>query len=381
MIYLDNAATTRMSENVIRRMHETMQEDYGNPSSIYEYGIVSKGKVEKARSIIASTLQVKPDEIYFTSGGTEANNWAIMGTALSKKDKGHHIITSRVEHKSVLKTCQFLGKMGYEISYIDVDAAGIIDISQLEQAIRSDTILISIMCVNNEVGSIMPLKKIGELAASRDILFHTDAVQAYGHIPVDCRGWNIDMLSVSAHKFHGPKGVGFLYIKNGTNIYPLINGGNQERGMRSGTENVAGIVGMAEAAREMSDGMDEELRKSGELKQLLYRELSTRVEGVHAHTNYKEGAPGILSVVVDGVEAVCLVDSLGQKGVCVSAGSACNSKELQTSHVLMAMGVDEADARSTIRWSLSKYNNREEILKAAEIFEETVNHLREIYCQ
>ena len=379
MIYLDNAATTRMTNNAIRQMYKIMNEDYGNPSSIYEYGIASRGRIENARNVIASTLQVLPEEIYFTSGGTEANNWAIVGTAFSKRDKGSHIITSRVEHKSVIKTCEFLERLGYEISYMDVNEAGVIDVGQLEKAIRPDTILISVMCINNEVGSVMPLKEIGELAASRNVLFHTDAVQAYGHIPIECHEWHIDMLSVSAHKFHGPKGVGFLYIRNGTNIYPLINGGNQERGMRSGTENVAGIVGMAEAAREMYENMDEEMMKIKELKNLLYRELHNRVEGIHAHGDHIEGAPNILSVVVDGVDAVCLVDSLGQKEVCVSAGSACNSREIQSSHVLKAMGVGEMAARSTIRLSLSKYNNREEILKVAEIFEETVNHLREIY--
>lgn len=379
MIYLDNAATTRMSEAAIQQVHNIMKHNYGNSSSIYEYGIASKRLLEKSREDIAATLKVKPEEIYFTSGGTEANNWAIIGTARSKKEKGRHIITSRVEHKSVINTCEFLRTLGYDITYIDVNVDGVVDLEQLRQAVRTDTILISVMCVNNEIGSVMPVREIGEIAASRGVLFHTDAVQAYGHMPIECSLLNIDMLSASSHKFHGPKGVGFLYIRNGTDICPLINGGNQERGMRSGTENVAGITGMAEAAREIFTSMEEDMARVRMLKELLYNELCKRIDGVRAHIDYMKAAPNILSVAVDGVNAVCLVDSLGQKDVCVSAGSACNSREITSSHVLKALGVSENTASSTVRLSLSKYNSKEEIIRAAEIFEQTVNSLREIY--
>ena len=360
-IYLDHAATTRMRDEVIEEMMPYFQTYYGNAASSYGLGVESRRALNHARTSIADTLQAKPEEIYFTSGGTEADNWAIRGIAEACKEKGKHIITSKIEHPAVLQTCRFLESQGYEITYLNVDSSGSVDVKELESAIRKDTILISIMYANNEVGTIQPVQQISEIAHARGVLFHTDAVQAYGQIPVSAKRDGFDMLSASAHKFNGPKGVGFLYVRGYQKIDSFIRGGEQEVGKRAGTENVPGIVGMAKAAELAQQEMAERMQRTQRLRNLLWSRISEEIPKVTSNTSAKDILPGILNVSFGGRESAQMLGHLDRKEIYASGGSACSSHDRKPSHVLLAMGKTPEEIRGAVRFSLGYDNTEEEI--------------------
>lgn len=379
MIYFDNAATTRVSDKVYEIMQEGLRHRYANPSAGYQWAKEERKKVEKARADIADTLHAQGKEIYFTSGGSESDNWALRGIADAYKEKGRHLITSRIEHKAVLKSCEFLEKNGYEVTYIGVDHRGNIKLDELREAIRPDTILVSVMYANNEIGTLMKIKEIARIAHSQNALFHTDAVQAYGHYEIDCNKLGIDLLSASGHKFHGPKGVGFLYKRDGIRISPLIYGGAQEQGVRAGTEYTIGIEGMAVAAKEAYADFSQESLKIKQMRDLLWKELKENIQEISLVGEKENRAYHHLSVCIKGVNALNLADQLGERRICISTGSACNGMQLKVSHVLKAIGMSEADAKATIRISLSRYNNRDEISTFVEELRSTVNIMRQIY--
>ncbi|MBQ6786957.1 MAG: cysteine desulfurase [Lachnospiraceae bacterium] len=360
-IYLDHAATTRMRDEVIEEMMPYFQTHYGNAASSYGLGVESRRALNHARTSIADTLQAKPEEIYFTSGGTEADNWAIRGITEACKEKGKHIITSKIEHPAVLQTCRFLESQGYEITYLNVDSSGSVDVKELESAIRKDTILISIMYANNEVGTIQPVQQISEIAHARGVLFHTDAVQAYGQIPVSAKRDGFDMLSASAHKFNGPKGVGFLYVRGYQKIDSFIRGGEQEVGKRAGTENVPGIVGMAKAAELAQQEMPERMQRTQRLRNLLWSRISEEIPKVTSNTSAKDILPGILNVSFGGRESAQMLGHLDRKEIYASGGSACSSQDRKPSHVLLAMGKTPEEIRGAVRFSLGYDNTEEEI--------------------
>lgn len=366
-IYLDHAATTRMRDEVIEEMMPYFQMHYGNAGSSYGLGVESRKALNRARADIAATLQSKPEEIYFTSGGTESDNWAIRGIAQALKEKGKHIITSEIEHVAVLQTCKYLESQGYEVTYLKVDRQGRIDLKELEDAIRRDTILISIMYANNEIGTIQPVKQIAELAHAHGILFHTDAVQAYGQIPVSALLDGFDLLSASAHKFNGPKGVGFLYIKGYQKIDSLLKGGEQELGKRSGTENVPGIVGMAKAAMIAIEEMQERIKVTEYLKKLLWERISEKIAHVSCNSCANEQLPGILNISICGREAEQTLGYLDRREIYASGGSACSSRDRKPSHVLQAIGKTAEEIKGAIRFSLGYDNTEEEIEQVVEV--------------
>ena len=365
-IYLDHAATTRMRDEVMEEMMPYFQMHYGNAGSSYGLGVISRKALNRARADIAATLQVKPEEIYFTSGGTEADNWAIRGIAKALKEKGKHIITSAIEHAAVLQTCKYLETQGYEVTYLKVDSQGKIDLKKLEDAIRRDTILISIMYANNEVGTIQPVKQIGDIAHAHGILFHTDAVQAYGQIPVSAVMDGFDLLSASAHKFNGPKGVGFLYVKGYQKIDSMLKGGEQELGKRAGTENVPGIVGMAKAATIAVQEMQERMKKTEQLRELLWAGISEKIAHVSCNSDAEKHLPGILNISFCGREAEQILGYLDRKEIYASGGSACSSHDRKPSHVLQAMGKTEEKIKGAIRFSLGYDNTEEEMAQVIE---------------
>lgn len=379
MIYFDNAATTRISDKVYEIMQEGLRRRYANPSAGYQWAKEERKRVEKARADIATTLHVYVKDIYFTSGGSESDNWALRGIADAYKEKGRHIVTSKIEHKAVLKSCELLEKNGYEVTYLGVDQRGNIRLDELKKAVRPDTILVSIMYANNEIGTIMKVKEIAEIAHSQNALFHTDAVQAYGHHEIDCKKLGIDLLSASGHKFHGPKGVGFLYKRDGIQISPLIYGGSQEQGARAGTEYTIGIEGMAVAAKEAYANFEQQSLQVKQMRDLLWKELKENIQGISLVGEEENRSYNHLSFCIKGVNAVNLVDQLGERQICVSTGSACNGTQLEVSHVLNAIGMSETDAKATIRISLSRYNNRDEISIFVEELRNTVNIMRQIY--
>ena len=337
-IYLDNAATTKTSPEVVRAMLPFFTEEYGNPSSIYSIGASAKEAVTDNRELIAASLGAKTNEIYFTGGGSEADNWALIAAAEAYESKGKHIITSKIEHHAVLHTCRYLEKRGYEITYVDVDENGIIKLEELERAIRRDTILISVMFANNEIGTIQPVKEIGAIAKKHGILFHTDAVQAYAHMPIQVDEMNIDMLSASGHKFNGPKGIGFLYIRTGIKLRSFLHGGQQERGRRAGTENVTGIVGIGKAARLAFDRLDERMKKERELRDYLIKRIIDEIPYSRLNGDINRRLSNNANFSFRFVEGESLLIMLDMKGICASSGSACTSGSLDPSHVLLAMG-------------------------------------------
>lgn len=339
---------------------------YGNAGSSYGLGAESRKALNRARADIAATLQAKPEEIYFTAGGTEADNWAIRGIAEANKEKGKHIITSQIEHMAVLQTCRFLETQGYEVTYLKVDSQGKIDLKELENAIRRDTILISIMYANNEVGVIQPVRQIAEIAHEHGVLFHTDAVQAYGQIPVLASMDGFDLLSASAHKFNGPKGIGFLYVKGYQKINSLMKGGGQELGKRAGTENVAGIVGMAKAATMAIREMQERIEKTERLRALLWAGVFENISHVSCNSEAKEHLPGILNISFCGREAEQILGYLDRKEIYASGGSACSSYDRKPSHVLQAMGKSAEQIRGAVRFSLGYDNTEEEMEQVIE---------------
>ncbi len=362
MIYLDNAATTAMKPEVFEAMKPYFMENYGNPSSVYRFAGTAKKAVEDAREEIAKALNAKSSgEIYFTGGGSEADNWAIKAAAESCRDKGRHIITTKIEHHAVLHTTEWLERNGYEVTYLNVDEDGLISLEELEQAIRPDTILMSIMFANNEIGTIEPIKEIGVIAKKHGVLFHTDAVQAFGHVPIDVQEMNIDMLSASAHKLHGPKGIGFLYLRNGIKMGALIHGGAQERSRRAGTHNVPGIVGIAEATRLAVANMEANAKKETEIRDYLISRIENEIPYVKVNGHREKRLPNNVNVCFRFIEGESLLILLDQKGICASSGSACTSGSLDPSHVLLAIGLIHEIAHGSLRLTLSEETTKEDV--------------------
>ena len=377
MIYMDNAATTKTAPEVVEAMLPYFTEYYGNAGSIYRLGTESKKAVIRAKETIAATLHVQPNEIYFTSGGTESDNWAIKAAYEACRDKGNHIITSKIEHHAVLHTCEYLEKRGAEITYLDVDEDGLLDTEQLKKAIRPDTILISVMYANNEIGTIQPIKEIGEIAASHGILFHTDAVQVYGQIPIDAEECHIDMLSASGHKFNGPKGTGFLYIKRNIKMHSFMHGGQQERGRRAGTENVAGIVGLEAAVKRAYRIMEEKTKMETELRDYLIGRLLQEIPDTRLNGHPVKRLPGNVNISFAAVEGESVLIMLDMQGICASGGSACTTGALDPSHVLLALGVSSELARGSLRLTLGEDNTREEVDIVVEELKQIVGRIRE----
>ncbi len=397
MIYLDHAATTPVAAEVLDAMLPWFSGDYANPGGIYQGGVKARNAVNKAREQVAALLGAEAGEIYFTAGGTEADNWALRAVAESFADKGRHIITTRIEHHAVLHTCAYLEQKGYEITYLDADTDGLVHAETVERAIRPDTILISVMAANNEIGTIQPIAEMGALAARRGILFHTDAVQAVGQVPIDVKHMKIDLLSAGAHKIYGPKGVGCLYIRKGIKIGPLLHGGSQERSRRAGTENVPGIVGFGAAAalagrrlaeeQAVSDSVEDNLivgnlpgdmGKVRILRDHMIRRLEAEIPGCRLNGHRAKRLPGNVNISFDGVEGESLLIRLDMAGICASAGSACTSGSLDPSHVLLAIGLTTEQARGAIRFTLGVENTQEEIDRTVETVKHTVVKLREM---
>ena len=376
MIYLDNAATTRVSEEVFEAMKPYFCEQYANPSGIYSFAGRSMKAVDEARRSVAQLIGVQHDEIYFTAGGSESDNWAVKAAAAFCQKKGKHIITSRIEHHAVLHTCQYLEKQGYEVTYVDVDAYGVIKLDELEAAIRPDTILITVMAANNEIGTIQPLREIGALAKKNGILFHTDAVQAYGHIPLDVDALHIDMLSASGHKFRGPKGIGFLYIRKGVRIGSFVHGGAQERSRRAGTLNVPGIVGIGAAARLAAASLQERQEQETALRDYLIRRVLDEIPYSRLNGHATDRLSGNANFCFRFIEGESLLILLDQQGICASSGSACTSGSLDPSHVLLAIGLPHELAHGSLRLTLSEETTREDIDSAVDAVGKIVERLR-----
>lgn len=374
-VYADNAATTALSASALQAMMPYLTTECGNPSSIYAYGRAAKRALETARATVAAAIGARPEEIYFTGGGTEADNWAIKAVAELKRKQGKHIISSTIEHHAVLHTLQYLEKQGYEVTYLGVDEYGQISLQELRDAIREDTVLITIMAANNEIGTILPVAEIGVIAKQAGVLFHTDAVQAVGHIPVDVVNMNIDLLSLAAHKFGGPKGVGALYVRKGLRLPPLIHGGGQERGGRSGTENVANIVGLAAALEDATAHMAENAARVAAQRDRLIEGLltipATKLTGDPVHR-----LPGTASFVFECVEGEAMVLMLDQNGISASSGSACSSGSLDPSHVLLAIGLPHEVAHGSLRLSINENTSDEDIDYILEKLPGIISYLR-----
>lgn len=377
-IYLDNAATTAVSKPVLEKMLPYFTDIYGNASSVYATGREARKGLEEARRTVAAALGAKPNEIYFTGGGSESDNWAIKGAAYAHQQKGKHIITTAVEHHAVLHTCEALEKQGFEITYLPVDAYGMVTADQVEKAIRPDTILITIMAANNEIGTLMPIREIGQVAREHRILFHTDAVQAIGAVEVDVEQWQVDMLSLSAHKFHGPKGVGVLYVRNGVKLDNLVHGGAQERGRRAGTENVAGIVGLAEAIRLATRDIPGHVVKVSVLRDRLIQGIMDSIPEVRLNGHPKKRLPGNVNVSIRYVEGEAMLLRLDMAGVAASSGSACTSGSLDPSHVLLAIGLPHEIAHGSLRFSLSGETTQEEIDEVLRVLPNIIQSLRDM---
>lgn len=377
LIYLDNAATTKMWPQVEKEMEPYYREEFGNASTAYQLGEDAKQVLEKVRKKIASTLNAKDSEIFFTSGGSEADNWAIKGIAFNYKEKGKHMITTSIEHHAVLNSCEHLEKLGYEITYLKPDAYGRISTEELRNAIRPDTILISIMFANNEIGTIEPIWEIGRIAREAGVLFHTDAVQAYAQLPISVKYYPVDLLSASAHKFHGPKGVGFLYVREGVKLSSFIHGGTQEKGKRAGTENIPGIVGMGKASLMSHEKMSKSIAKETMLRNYLAERILHEIPQVRMNGHPRKRLPGNMSFSFQGVEGASLLMLLDEDGICASGGSACNTGEERISYVIREIGVPETYAPGTIRLTLSSETTRADIDDAVESLKKNVARLRE----
>lgn len=376
LIYLDNAATTKVKEEVYEAMQPYFQELYGNPASIYKFAGQAKQAMENARAAVADFLGAKPEEIYFTGGGSESDNWALKATAFAKREKGRHIITSRIEHHAVLHTCEYLEKLGYEVSYIDVDENGVIKLDELKAAIRQDTILISVMFANNEIGTIQPIKEIGEIAHAHGIIFHTDAVQAYGHEHIDVNEMNIDILSASGHKINGPKGIGIMYLRNSVKIGSFIHGGSQERGRRAGTHNTPGIVGFGKATEIAKRDLDKRHAYEKELRDYLIDRVLAEVPYTRLNGHRTNRLSNNANFSFQFIEGESLLIMLDQKGIAGSSGSACTSGTLDPSHVLLAIGLPHEIAHGSLRLTLSDETTKEEIDYVVEELKKIVERLR-----
>ena len=361
LIYLDNAATTRVYPEVVEAMMPYFTEEYGNPSSIYSFSQKSARAVAMARETFARMINAKAEEIYFTGGGSESDNWALKATAEAYADKGKHIITTKIEHHAILHTCQYLEKKGYEVTYLGVDEYGRVNLDELEAAIRPDTILISVMMANNEIGTIEPVAKIGEIARRHKVLFHTDAVQAFGHINIDVEKMNIDMLSASGHKINGPKGVGLLYIRKGVKIRSFIHGGAQERGRRAGTHNVPGIVGFEKAAKIARSTMDRREGYENALRDYLVERVLEEIPFSRLNGHPKDRLSNNAHFCFKFIEGESMLLMLDKKGICASSGSACTSGSLDPSHVLLAIGLPHEIAHGSLRITLSEDTTKDDI--------------------
>ena len=378
MIYLENAATTKTAPEVVDAMLPYFSEYYGNASTIYSLGAESKKAMDHARQTIADSLGAKPEEIYFTAGGSESDNWALKATAEAYASKGKHIITTKIEHHAILHTCEYLEKRGFEITYLNVDRDGLISLDELKAAIRPDTILISVMFANNEIGTIEPIAEIGEIAKEHGVLFHTDAVQAYAQVPINVDEMHIDMLSASGHKLNGPKGIGFLYIRKGVKIRSFVHGGAQERSRRAGTENIPGIVGLGAAVERAMRIMDTKTRKEIELRDYLIGRLENEIPHCWLNGHRTKRLPNNINFSFLFIEGESMLIMLDMKGICASSGSACTSGSLDPSHVLLAIGLKHEEAHGSLRLTLSEESTKEEMDIVAEEVKKIVQRLRDM---
>ena len=378
MIYFDNAATTKLDDEVLKEMMPYLTNMYGNASAIYELGRESRKAIEDAREKVAKVLNCEVGEVYFTSCGSESDNTAIKEIARANKKNGNHIITSKIEHPAVIETCEQLKKEGFEITYIGVDEKGIVDLEEIKRAIKPTTILISIMFANNEIGTVEPIKEIRKIAKEHEIVFHTDAVQAVGNVRIDVEDMNIDSLSLSGHKFYGPKGVGVLYVKREIEFHSFINGGHQEKNKRAGTENVAGIVGIGKAIELAYQNLDEHNKKITELRDYFINQITAKIPKVKINGDMINRLPGNVNISFEGVDAEGLLLNLDLKKICASSGSACSAGSLEPSRVLLAIGLEKEMAKSSLRVTIGKYNTKEEVNYLIESLEEIVSRLRMI---
>ena len=378
MIYLDNAATTKTAPEVVDAMLPYFSEYYGNASTIYGLGAESKKAMDHARQTIADSLGAKPEEIYFTAGGSESDNWALKATAEAYASKGKHIITTKIEHHAILHTCEYLEKRGFEITYLNVDRDGLISLDELKAAIRPDTILISVMFANNEIGTIEPIAEIGEIAKEHGVLFHTDAVQAYAQVPINVDEMHIDMLSASGHKLNGPKGIGFLYIRKGVKIRSFVHGGAQERSRRAGTENIPGIVGRGAAVERAMRIMDSKTQREIELRDYLIGRLENEIPHCWLNGHRTKRLPNNINFSFLFIEGESMLIMLDMKGICASSGSACTSGSLDPSHVLLAIGLKHEEAHGSLRLTLSEDSTKEEMDIVADEVKKIVQRLRDM---
>ena len=376
IIYLDNAATTKTRPEVVEAMLPYFTEKFGNPSSVYGFASQNKEAVTEAREQIAKALNTQTQDVYFTAGGSEADNWALKATMEAYKDKGNHLITTKIEHHAILHTCEYLEKNGCEVTYLDVDENGVVNLEQLKKAIKPTTVLISVMYANNEIGTVQPIREIGQIAREHGVLFHTDAVQAFGQLPIDVVAENIDMLSASGHKLNGPKGIGFLYIKKGLKLRSLIHGGGQERKRRAGTENVPGIVGFGKAVELAVAGMDEKIAKEIKLRDYLIDRVLAEIPYVRLNGHRSLRLPNNANFSFQFIEGESLLIMLDMKGICASSGSACTSGSLDPSHVLLAIGLPHEIAHGSLRLTLSEETTKEEIDFTIEQLKAIVANLR-----
>ncbi len=377
-IYLDYAATTPVKREVLEEMLPYFSEKFGNPSSIYSYGREGKQALDLARDRVAKALGAKQDEIYFTAGGSESDNWAIKGIAFANKDKGNHIITTKIEHHAVLHTCEALEKEGFEVTYLNVDRYGLIELEELKNSITDKTILITIMFANNEIGTIQPVREIGQIAREKKIYFHTDAVQAFGNVKIDVEDLNIDLLSISAHKIYGPKGIGALYIRKGVKIASFIHGGAQERRRRAGTENVPGIVGFGKAAELAVQNLDNHIQHQLRLRNKLVNGILDKIDYVRVNGHPEQTLPGTVNLAFEFIEGESLLLSLDMIGICCSSGSACTSGSLDPSHVLMAIGLPHEIAHGSLRITIGDFTTEEDIDYVLEELPIIVDRLRKM---
>lgn len=378
VIYFDNAATTKVKDEVFKEMVPYLTQEYGNPSSIYNIGRKAKKAIEEAREKVARLIGADKNDIYFTSCGSESDNTALKGIAYSNKNKGNHIITSKIEHHAILESCKQLETQGFEVTYINVNKDGIINLEELKNAIKETTILISIMFANNEIGTIQPIKEIAKIAKQKNIVFHTDAVQAVGNVPINVKDMNIDMLSLSGHKIYGPKGIGALYVKKGIEFTKFMNGGHQEKNKRAGTENVASIVGLGRACELSEIGLKQHIKHLEELRNYYNKEIQNRIEDVKINGTMEKRLPGNSNISFKGIDAGGLLLELDKKGICASSGSACTSGEAKPSHVLTAIGLEQEYIQGALRITIGEFNTKAQIDYLVENLVEDVNKLRKI---
>ncbi len=375
--YFDNAATTKIKPEVIKSMMPYLTEEYGNPSSLYHIGRSARKAIDTARKQVADLINCKKNEIYFTGCGTESDNTALKGIAYRNKEKGNHIITTKIEHHAILEPCKTLEKQGFDITYLDVDKDGMISLQELENTITDKTILISVMFANNEIGTIEPIEEIAKIAKSKNVIFHTDAVQAVGNILIDVNRMEIDMLSMSGHKINAPKGIGALYVKDGIEFDKFLNGGHQEKDKRAGTENLAGIVGMGKACEIAKNDLDYHIKHIKNLRDYFNEEVKKNIENIRINGSQNNRLPGNSNISFLGIDSTALLLELDKKGICCSSGSACNSKEEKPSHVLTAIGLDTDTAKSTLRFTFGEFNTKAEVDYLLQNLKESIKKLRE----